>query len=341
VYFCTPDFNTPAGGIRVAYRHVDFLNDAGISAAIVHRRTGFRCSWFEHDTRVVCSRQTVVGPNDLVVVGELAVSLLADLPRGFRFVIFNQNPHLTWKRASPDVVCSYAASPDLAAILTVSDHGAELLRHTFPGTNVIRTHNSIDPRVFFPRVGRREHTIAFMPRRGRDEARQVLAILRGRNALAGWRVLEIDDVTERAIGDALREATVFLSIAYHEGFGLPAAEAMACGAYVVGFHGFGGVEFFRPEFSATVESGDILSCARLLEQVLQRQAEEPGWCEARGGAAARFIAAEYSPARERADVVGAYTSLVDRSDTTGIMLEGCYQPSAVCAGEACGILGPG
>ena len=53
VYFCAPDWNVPAGGIRVFYRHVDILNEAGIPAAVLHRRAGFRCTWFENHTRVV------------------------------------------------------------------------------------------------------------------------------------------------------------------------------------------------------------------------------------------------------------------------------------------------
>jgi hypothetical protein len=261
---------------------------------------------------VVGSRETVIEPEDLVVVGELAVSLIETLPRGFRFLVFNQGPQLTWKYASPERVRSYAQSPDLAGILTVSDYGVDVLRHALPGTNVVRTHNSIDRQLFYPGAGVRGRTISYMPRRGRDEVRQVLGILRGRGMLERWQIVEIDGLAERQVADRLRDSTVFLSLAHHEGFGLPAAEAMACGAYVVGFHGFGGSEYFRPEFSSAVPSGDILTFARTLERILDQDEREPGWCQARGAAAARFIAAEYSPERERADVVGVYASLLAR-----------------------------
>jgi hypothetical protein len=310
IYYATPDFNVPSGGVRVAYRHVDLLNEAGIPAAILHRRTGFRCTWFENRTRVVASADTLIEPHDLVVVGELAVSLLADLPGGFRYVVFNQNPHLTWKRATPEMVRAYVESRDLAAMLTVSDHGLAALQHAAPGANVLRMHNSVDPRLFFPGTAGRGRTIAYMPRRGREEAGQVLGILRGRGALDGWQLDEIDNLTEHEVAERLRGTAVFLSLAYHEGFGLPAAEAMACGAYVIGFDGFGGSEFFRPEFSSRVQSGDVVSFARTLEEVLERETRQPGWCGARGAAAARFIATEYSPAREREDVVDVYSSLI-------------------------------
>lgn len=310
ILLCTPDFGPPSGGIRVAYRHVDLLNEAGFPAAVLHRRQGFRCNWFENNTRVLGCREIEIGPDDLVVVGELAVSLLAALPQGFRFAVFNQNAHLTWRRASPEYVRAYTRSPDLSGMLTVSAHGVELLRHIAPAATVLRTHNSIDERLFFASRGPRDRVISYMPRRGRDEARQVLGILRARGALEGWRVTEIDGLTEREVGDHLRKSAIFLSLAYHEGFGLPAAEAMACGAYVVGFHGFSGREFFRPQFCSPVEAGDVMAFARTLEEVLGRESAEPGWCEERGAAAARFIAAEYSPARERGDVLGAYATFL-------------------------------
>ena len=314
VYFCQPDFNLPSGGVRVAYRHVDLLNRAGIHAAILHRRPGFRCSWFENQTRVRHSGATTIGPQDLVVVGELTASLISSLPAGFPFVVFNQGPYLTWTRASAALVQHYATSDDLVAIVTVSSHGKEFLEYAAPQAKVVRVHNSIDPRLFFPDAPRDHRTIAFMPRRGRDEARQVFGILQGRGALQGWRITALEGLTERQVADALRRSLVFLSFAYQEGFGLPAAEAMACGSYVIGFHAFGGKEFFRPEFSRPVATGDVMGYARAVEEVLQREVAEPGWCSARGADAARFISAEYSPEREQQEVVSIYSSLLETAE---------------------------
>jgi len=35
-YYVSPDVNSPAGGIRVIYRHVVLLNAAGVDAAVLH-----------------------------------------------------------------------------------------------------------------------------------------------------------------------------------------------------------------------------------------------------------------------------------------------------------------
>ncbi len=39
--------------------------------------------------------------------------------------------------------------------------------------------------------------------------------------------------------------------------------------------------------------------------MIVQDGSEPGWCESRGAGGARFIAEQYSPARERQDVVKA------------------------------------
>jgi Glycosyl transferases group 1 len=314
VYFCAPDFDVPSGGVRVVYRHVDILNQAGISAAVLHRRSGFRCTWFENQTRVVGSRDTTIGPEDLVVVGEVFVALLRRLGPRHRFVVFNQNPHLTWERVSDQEVDHYTRSPGLAAVLVVSDHSLEMVRYAAPSANVVRVHNSIDPARFFPGPARSRRVISYMPRRGLNEARQVLGILHGRGILHGWEVKPLAGLSEDRVADQLRSTTIFLSLAYHEGFGLPAAEAMACGAYAVGFHGFAGREYFRPEFSHPVEPGDVLGLAHAAAAAIEREEREPGWCQARGAAASRFIAAEYSPDRERREVVETYSALLRRPD---------------------------
>jgi Glycosyl transferases group 1 len=310
VYFCAADYDVPAGGMRVVYRHVDILNDAGIPAAVLHHRGSFRCSWFENQTRVVGSRDTVLGPEDLVVVSEVSTSLLRSLGPRHRFVVFNQNPHLMWEREPEEEVVRYTRNPGLAAILVVSDHSLEMVRYAAPSANVVRVHNSIDPSRFFPGAPHARQVLGYMPRRGSHEAQQVLGILRSRGALEGWEVKRLESLSEDEVGEQLRSTTIFLSLAYREGFGLPAAEAMACGAYAVGFHGFAGREYFRPEFSHPVEPGDVLALAHAAADVIGCEAREPGWCQTRGAAAARFIAAAYSPERERRDVVQTYSGLL-------------------------------
>ncbi len=315
VYFLTPDYDAPSGGIRVIYRHVDLLNSVGIRAFVLHQRRGFRCTWFESETQVTDVATTRVGRGDLLVFSELDVEVACRMPCGVRHVVFNQSGHLTWSRAVESVVHHYRTSPDLAGVITVSDHSADLLRHAFPGFHLHRIHLSIDPVLFNPGNCPRDRRIAYMPRRGFADAEQVLHMLRGRGALDGWEVVPLHGLPHAEVAKQLRTTRIFLAFSYQEGFGLSAAEAMACGNYVVGYHGFGGREFFCPEFSAPVETGDVLSFARAVEDAVACDRTDPAWCRTRGREASRFILAEYSPVRERDEVVSTYAELLAHSTT--------------------------
>lgn len=310
VYFLTPDHPTPSGGIRVIYRHVDILNAYGIDAAVLHRRPDFRCTWFENRTKVTDIAAVRIGRDDLLVVPEVDVEALAGVPPGIRRVIFNQNSHLTWKGSGQQASRFYAPGPDLAAVVCVSEHNLRMLRLAFPQCPLRRVHLGIDPALFGPGEEARPRRIAYMPRRSRDDAWQVLALLDARGALAGWEVAALDNLSHGEVAARLKSARIFLAFTRQEGFGLPAAEAMACGCYVVGNDGFGGGEFFRPGHCARVESGDIVGFAAAVEAALIAERAEPGWCAARGRRAARFVLEEYSLRRERDDVVGLYDDLL-------------------------------
>ncbi|MDI7860719.1 glycosyltransferase [Rhizobiaceae bacterium n13] len=311
IYYLAPDYQKPSGGIRVMYRHVDLLNQAGMRAFVLHQKPRFRCNWFENDTRITDIQSTTVRRGDLLVVSELNVDLLAKLPQGVRYVIFNQNSHLTWLRNGDSSSSAYMAGPDRAGVLTVSSHNQEVLRFAFPDCRIDRVHLSIDPQMFYPGTDARPRRIAYMPRRGREDAEQVLAILKARGALAGWEIAALDGLPHHRIAGELRRTRIFLAFTGQEGFGLPAAEAMACGCYVVGNHGFGGAEFFHPEYSTAVPTGDVLAFARAVQDVLAREAGDATWCSERGKRASTAILSTYGEEQERRDVVQIFSEFLN------------------------------
>lgn len=310
VYFLTPDHAAPSGGIRVIYRHVDILNACGIDAAVLHRRRGFRCRWFDHDTKVTDAASATIGRGDLLVVPEIDVEVLERVPAGVRRVIFNQNSHLTWKGAAERTGRFYAPGPDLAAVICVSEHNLRMLRLAYPAAPLCRVHLGVDPALFAPAAAPRPQRIAYMPRRGQDDARQVLAILDARGVLDGWEIVTLDRLTHGEVAARLKTARIFLAFTRQEGFGLPPAEAMACGCYVIGNDGFAGGEFFHPQFCTRIETGDIAGFALAVEDAVRAERTEPGWCAARGREASRFVLQEYTPARERDDVASLYGELL-------------------------------
>ena len=307
VYFLTPDHDRPAGGIRVIYRHVDILNQNGIAAVVVHQSRGFRCTWFDHKTRIKDVGSVQMGPGDILVLPEVDIDLVERLPDGVRYVIFNQNTHLTWQRQTDGIAAAYR---NCHAVLCVSEHNRRVLAHAFQDTDVRRVRISVEPDLFKPSAAEPDRVITWMPRRGRGDDRQVIEILKSRGTLDTWTLEPLDGLRHDEVADALRRSRIFMAFTYQEGFGLPAAEAMASGAYVVGCHGFSGREFFQPSFSAPVETGDVLGFAQAVETAILNDTDSPGWCRRRGMEASTFVRSTYSAENEESDVTAAWQAIM-------------------------------
>jgi glycosyltransferase involved in cell wall biosynthesis len=307
VYYLCPDHAAPSGGVRAIYRHVDLLNEAGIDAAVLHHRTGFSCRWFEHSTRVVGAPEVTLSPRDLLVVPEIYGPYFDRLPQGPRLVAFNQNAYLTFARLAPGQGLSYER---FEAAMTVSEDSAEYLRFAFPGLAVSVVPNSVDCETFRPATQLPANRLAMMPRKRRDEADQIIRLLGAR--LDRWQVVDIESRPEAEVAALLREAPIFLALGRQEGFGLPAAEAMASGCYVVGFPGFGGREIFDPAYSAPVEDGDVLAAAQALAAALDLYGSRPEELRAAGLRARQGVEATWSAARQRQVLLEFHRSLLGR-----------------------------
>ena len=150
--------------------------------------------------------------------------------------------------------------------------------------------------------------IAYMPRRGGQDAEQVFELLRARGALVGWDVVPLDRLAHDHVARELRKATIFLAFTHQEGFGLPAAEAMACGCYVIGNHGLAGREFLSVRLRGRWKRATSSHLRARSSTRSKSERRDPHWCRTRGLAAAAFVAREYPHAREREDVTGIYTA---------------------------------
>jgi Glycosyl transferases group 1 len=311
-WFICPDFDSPSGGIRKLYRSVDILNDAGLHAAIVHKRPGFSCTWFNHRTKVISSGQVVVSKQDVIVVPEIYGRSICELPAGVRQVIFNQGVYimLDLLASGKPAAAPYTHNPDLSAVLAVSEDSAAVLEYAFPGLRVKCVRHGIDPAVHYSPPGPKHRRIAYMPRRRGREALQVLELLKLRGVLEGWEVIAIDRRTEADVAQLLRASQIFLSFSQLEGFGLPPFEALACGCLVVGFHGFGGREFFRPPFAIAVEDGDVVAFARAVEHVIRLIDNDPTGMAAASAAGARFVLDRYTRDAERKDLLDVFVPLL-------------------------------
>lgn len=341
IYYLCPERKTPVGGIRVIYRHVDILNQHGIKAHVVHSTPGFRVGWFENSTPIVYWRNNLsdrllakfrrnsdpdaiielpisggdesrIGADDILVIPEMyGPDLAAAYGRGIRKVVLNQNCYLTFQGYSfqRDRLISPYSHKDVIATLINSHDGEDYLHYTFPDLPLHRFRLSIDP-VRFTYQAEKKRQLCFSRIKNEADAMQVINILKFRGALKNFEVAPFINLPQAEVARIYKESLLFLSFGYPEGFGLPPAEAMACGCIAIGFHGGGGREFFRPEFSYPIEQGDIVGFARTVESVIRAYDEDPAPFAAKGLAAARYISERYSTALEEQEVMSAWQAII-------------------------------
>ena len=140
IYFHVPDMNHATGGIRAAYRMVDACNAAGLPAAIMHQRKGFRPSWFASNTTVVYAQHTRLRGDDVLVVSELDAPRLLQRAPGVTKVVLNQQHY--WTFVSGDA--TYRQT-DVALVIAVSEDGLRYLTYAFPDVDVRRLHVAVEP----------------------------------------------------------------------------------------------------------------------------------------------------------------------------------------------------
>jgi glycosyltransferase involved in cell wall biosynthesis len=199
--------------------------------------------------------------------------------------------------------------PEYKAVLINSADGEAYLNYVFPQLPVTRFHLSIDP-VSFPFNANKKRQICFTPRKNELVVRQVINILKCRDALRDFELVSFSGISQSEVSRIMQESAIFLSFGQYEGFGLPPAEAMACGCVVIGYHAGGGLEFFNPEFSYPIEYGDILGYAATIEQVIQSYDTEPEQMAIKSRAASEYVIKNYSKQQEETDIVNFWKGMI-------------------------------
>lgn len=319
IYFFCPEGQSPppggipSGGPQKMYRHVDILNSAGFDALMLHENPGFRCGWFENDTPCAYTKETSLAPEDwLVLPGELGPNA-GDIAKGVPKVIFNQGSYMMFNKYSFNLsdFSSPFLNPEVKAAIVVSEDSRQYLEYVFPEMPIYRVRNGLDPDLFtFRPFSAKRNVVSFMPRKNIADSLQVVNILKFRGALEGFELAAIDGVTQVQAAQIYQDSRIFLTANVAEGFGLTPAEAMMCGAVVVGYHAMGGREFFKPEFSYPVEMGHIIEFARAAEDALRLCRENPEVMAAKGKVASDFIRQNYTMENERNDVLNAWESIL-------------------------------
>lgn len=310
IYFATPDEQQPYGGIKVIYKLVDILNDADFEAAVWHGTSGFRARWFGGDTRIVNGKDLLVSAGDVVVVPEVGRYIWAELCAGIPLVVLNQGHFHTFDGLSGDasLLGRYPGAPTVAAAIATSCAVEVFLRAVTPSDfPVHRIPVPLDMSFFYPRE--KELMLAWMPRRRRRELHHAVEALRRRGLLDGWKFVPIAGMEAHQVADVLGRASIFLFGGEAEGFGLPGVEAMASGAYTIGFPAGGGAEWAMLPLCTPISDGDAVAMIHAVEQHARLLVSEPSDREIKTQQTRQALEARYGDETVRAATAKAFTEI--------------------------------
>lgn len=349
IYFLCPDNATATGGVKQLYRQVDILNKNGFNACILHKKKGFRSNWFINNTKIEYNRplfkeiiylikfydknnikskfnyykiksikffgsifnSNKIDKDGILVFPEIYGPNLSLIEKDIKKVIFNQNCYYTFDyyNIQNEIVENPYTNKNTIATIVASEDAKKYLSFAFPNIDLYRLHLGIDSSKFYY-SDKKKKQIAFMPRKLGEDVNQVISILKIRNNLNNWKFVPIEDKNEDQVAGILRESSIFLSFNYKEGFGLPPAEAMACGCIVVGYQGRGGIEYFNPDFSFPVMDRDIISFAEKIESLIYEFDNKTELMISKGKLASNFVLNKYSFENEEADIIKIWNEIL-------------------------------
>jgi len=344
IYFVCPNTTHITGGVKQIYKQVEILNRNGISASVLLEKkkqsniwlTSYnipikyspylfkRLRYFFGGKKLNIKRKLKlyylqkksekIDDSVILVFPEIYGIYIKDVFPETPKVIFNQGCYMTFSGFSINKdypITPYNDRKTLATIVA-SEDAFSYLSYTFKDSNIYRMILGIDNTIFNYSAEKRKQ-ICFMPRKMEEDIIQVIHILKQRGKVQNWDFVSIDNKTEKEVSEIMKKSIFFLSFNRNEGFGLPAAEAMACGCYVIGYHGQGGKEYFKPEFSTIIEAGNIIEYVKEIEEKIALYEKDPFPFLEKGKRASQFILSNYSVEKEEESILKIWNKILSNT----------------------------
>ena len=267
-----PDINRPIGGIKQIHRLAESLNILGHEATIVQEDENFVPGWFQSSVSTISKADWLKincldSQVDIIIMPETFLSVVSAYHPHIKKIIFNQNGSYTFglngvNEWNPSSVIKGYNHPSIHKVWCVSQYDYDLL--SLIVTNHVKKvgliANGLEPICNIPKDSIKKYQICYMPRKNSRDSSIVSSLLKSQSWFHGWYLHPIQNLRHKQVIEVFQQSLIFLSFGHPEGFGLPVAEAMACGCAVVGYSGLGGRELFQlaehHQLGIPVEFGD-------------------------------------------------------------------------------------
>lgn len=244
VYVFSQGFNKlPSGGVKVLFDIVKTLSENGITSKLLIPGGNFNVDWFDNEIEIENNGDNLQ-KNDIVILHEETLWAWDKIAaKNCKIAILNQGAH--WSLTN---YLGYEKTKEIykkALFVAVNSYYTKELADRLFDINSTVITLPVDNNLFKP--SSKQNRISYMPRRNSETAECIAQYVKGKHT--DWEVYAIDNLKHRDVALVLSTSKIFLSFGGPEGFGLPPLEAALSGCYVIGYHGFGGQEFFyKPLF---------------------------------------------------------------------------------------------
>jgi hypothetical protein len=304
IYVFCPELNFPSGGMMKLYELVDTLNANQIQSYIVFISKGYNINWFEHSTKVTDISSIDVREDDILIFPEVSGEEILNYYPGTHKIIFCQNSFYALKMfyGKPERAKEFYLHKDIVQVIVVSDYDFELFSWIFPGIQISKITYGLDEGLFHFQP-QKKLQIAVMPRKLPSDYNFLENLLKIKADLAEVPIKKIENMSYSECAAILRESAIFLSFSNREGFGLPPAEAMACGCLVIGYHGQGGKEFFQDDLVSVIDQWDMMSYAKTISNTINLIKNHPDQALETGRKASDYILAKYAKVNQEQSIL--------------------------------------
>jgi glycosyltransferase involved in cell wall biosynthesis len=252
------------GGIKVMHRHVEMLQGMGFDASIFSPQGYPR--WMNSLAKLFAGTDPAKDPDNLLVFPETLMGPLGEAartPTPAAKALLCQNQYNAFSETIPRHTF---AELGFVKLLTVGELAKGFLERILAPAQFEVVPVWVDHGIFLPRG--KSMRIAVMPRKLPKHyalIRQIFVLKYPQYSGVPWDL--IDSASEQETAQILGRAAVFLSMCDRECVPLTPLEAMAAECVVVGFHGYGGLEYatdanglwLRPDYLE--ETADALAQA--------------------------------------------------------------------------------
>jgi len=299
----------PSGGVKVLFHIASTLKKLGFESKMMIPKDKFNVEikWFDSENIEIVNNYDLITSDDIVILPEETLWVFHELVRskGCQYILTNQGAH--WSLTNYlGIEYTQKIYQNSLGIFVNSEHTKQLVTRLFGKLDLYRF--VVPIQGDFNPYTEKENIICYMRRRNNETAECVAQYAAG--VYKNWQVISIHDVPHNNVIDLMNRAKIFLSFGGPEGFGMPPVEAALAGCKIIGYHGYGGLEYFTEPLFTPLPLMEITSFIDQLD-IYTTLLEDKNPLDIKGSKEQmETLKEKYSLEKFRSDIVTSFSKMI-------------------------------